>query len=77
MTRALKRITEIEAVLEPPNITRLLKGTGCGPGEIGGLVLADVSFDGEVPFVWIRPGSETAENRQTARTLTLPSLSPP
>ena len=39
---------------ETVNILRLMKGTGAGPAEIGGLVLADVSLDGAIPYVWIR-----------------------
>ena len=39
---------------ETVNILRMMKCTGCGPGEVGGLVLADVSFDSKVPYIWIR-----------------------
>jgi integrase len=42
---------------ETRNIMRLLKGTGAGPGEVGGLVLADVILDSEVPYIWIRPNA--------------------
>ena len=40
---------------ETRNIIRIMKCTGGGPAEIGGLVVADVSLDSDVPFVWIRP----------------------
>lgn len=39
---------------ETKNIIRLMKGTGAGPAEIGGLTLSDVRLDGEIPFIWIR-----------------------
>ncbi|NQU55971.1 MAG: tyrosine-type recombinase/integrase [Rhodospirillales bacterium] len=39
---------------ETKNIIMMMKCTGGGPAEIGGLTLADVSLDGEIPFVWIR-----------------------
>ena len=39
---------------ETKNIIKLMKGTGCGPAEVGGLALSDVSLRGDIPFVWIR-----------------------
>lgn len=42
---------------ETKNIIRLMRGTGGGPAEIGGLTLADVSLDGEIPFIWVRPNA--------------------
>ena len=39
---------------ETVNILRMMKCTGAGPGEIGGLAVADVSLDSEVPYIWIR-----------------------
>ena len=39
---------------ETINILRIMKCTGAGPGEIGGLAVADVSLDGAIPFIWIR-----------------------
>lgn len=36
------------------NILKMMKATGAGPAEIGGLSLADVSLDSEIPHVWIR-----------------------
>ena len=32
----------------------MMRNTGAGPGEIGGLAVADVSLDSEVPYIWIR-----------------------
>ena len=52
---------------ETRNILMIMKGTGGGPAEIGGLVLSDVSLDGEIPYVWIRAnalrGLKTGETR--------------
>jgi integrase len=42
---------------ETRNLIRLMKGTGAGPAEVGGLSLADVDLDGEVPSIWIRPNA--------------------
>jgi integrase len=39
---------------ETKNIIRIMRNTGAGPGEVGGLAVADVSLDGAIPFVWIR-----------------------
>lgn len=39
---------------ETVNILRIMKCTGAGPGEIGGLTVADVSLDSKVPYIWIR-----------------------
>jgi len=39
---------------ETRNIIRMMKGTGAGPAEIGGLVLSDVSLDSEIPYIWVR-----------------------
>ncbi len=36
------------------NLVRLLRCTGAGPAEIGGLTLDDVSLDTDIPYVWIR-----------------------
>ena len=42
---------------ETRNLIRLIRNTGAGPGELGGLALADISLDGEVPYLWIRANS--------------------
>ena len=42
---------------ETVNILRMMKCTGAGPGEIGGLAVADVSLDSKVPYIWIRQNS--------------------
>lgn len=39
---------------ETRNILKLMKCTGAGPAEIGGLVLADVELDQPIPAIWIR-----------------------
>lgn len=39
---------------ETRNILRIMRNTGGGPAEIGGLVLADVSLGGAIPYLWIR-----------------------
>lgn len=43
---------------ETRNIMRMMEGTGAGPAEVGGLVLADVSTEAEIPHVWIRPNAQ-------------------
>ena len=42
---------------ETKNIIRLMKGTGGGPAEIGGLALADVMPNADIPYLWIRANS--------------------
>jgi integrase len=42
---------------ETKNIIRLMKGSGAGPAEIGGLALADVILDADIPYLWIRANS--------------------
>lgn len=42
---------------ETRNILQLMKYTGGGPGEVGGLVLSDMILDEEIPFIWIRPNA--------------------
>ena len=39
---------------ETKNIIRIMKLTGGGPAEIGGLSLADIDLDAAVPYIWIR-----------------------
>ena len=39
---------------ETVNILRIMRNTGGGPAEIGGLAVADLSLDSEVPYLWIR-----------------------
>lgn len=39
---------------ETRNILRLMKATGGGPAEIGGLTLGDVQLDATIPYIWIR-----------------------
>ena len=39
---------------ETRNLMRIMKLTGGGPAEIGGLSLADIDLEGEVPYLWIR-----------------------
>lgn len=39
---------------ETRNILQLMKGTGGGDAEVGGLALSDVNLGAEVPYVWIR-----------------------
>ncbi len=36
------------------NLLRMMKLTGCGPAEIAGLTVADVSLSSEIPYIWIR-----------------------
>ena len=40
---------------ETRNILRIMRNTSGGPAEIGGAVLANVSLDSEIPYIWIRP----------------------
>ena len=42
---------------ETINLIHMIKGTGAGPGEIGGLALSDVVLDHAVPHVRIRPNA--------------------
>lgn len=42
---------------ETVNLIRLMRGTGTGPAEIGGISLSDLSLDAEIPYVWIRPNN--------------------
>ncbi|MBI1213788.1 MAG: tyrosine-type recombinase/integrase [Alphaproteobacteria bacterium] len=42
---------------ETRDLLQLLKFTGAGPAEIGGLLTGDVSLDGEIPFIAIRNNS--------------------
>ncbi|MGD2134224.1 MAG: tyrosine-type recombinase/integrase [Maricaulaceae bacterium] len=42
---------------ETRNVARILRCTGAGPAEVGGLVLADVDLEGDIPSVWIRPNA--------------------
>jgi len=39
---------------ETRNMIRIMKATGAGPAEVGGLAVADVSLDSDVPFIWVR-----------------------
>ncbi len=39
---------------ETVNILRIMRNTGGGPAEIGGLAVADLSLGSEVPYLWIR-----------------------
>jgi site-specific recombinase XerD len=39
---------------ETRNIIKMLRNTGAGPAEIGGLALGDVVLKGDIPFIWIR-----------------------
>lgn len=42
---------------ETKNIIRIMKLTGGGPAEIGGLSLADIILDAEIPHIWIKPNN--------------------
>jgi integrase len=58
-------------------ILRIMKSTGTGPSEAGGLVLADVVLDGPVPFLWVRANSlrsPKVRGEDSARTRRLPLL---
>ncbi|MCC6921094.1 MAG: tyrosine-type recombinase/integrase [Alphaproteobacteria bacterium] len=33
----------------------LARNTGCGPAELSGLTLADISLESAIPYIWIRP----------------------
>jgi integrase len=58
-------------------ILRIMKHTGTGPSEAGGLVLADVVLDGPVPFLWVRENSlrsPKVRGEDSARTRRLPLL---
>lgn len=40
---------------EMRDVLRLLKFTGAGPAEIGGLLVGDFQLNAEIPFIWVRP----------------------
>ena len=42
---------------ETKNVIRIMKGTGAGPAEVGGLAVSDVILDSEVPYIWVRPNA--------------------
>ena len=58
---------------ETVNILKLMKATGAGPGEIGGLSLADIVIDGaEIPYVWIRPNEIRGLKNDAVRERRIP-----
>jgi len=42
---------------ETKNLLRLLRNTGAGPAEVGGLAVGDVILDADIPHIWIRPNA--------------------
>ena len=52
---------------ETRDILRIMRNTGCGPAEVGGLVLSDVSLSGDVPFIWI--SNQCGARRQSGCTI--------
>ncbi len=43
---------------ETKQVLRIMRNTGASPKEIGGLVLADVSLDGKIPYMWVRVNAQ-------------------
>ncbi len=43
---------------ETKHVLQIMRNTGASPKEIGGLVLADVSLAGAVPYMWIRVNAQ-------------------
>ncbi len=48
-------LTRSRVTPETRNLMMMMKCTGCGPGEIGGLVVGDVRLDGKIPHIYVRP----------------------
>ncbi len=43
---------------ETRQVLQIMRNTGASPKEIGGLVIADVSLGGPIPYMWVRVNSQ-------------------